>query len=187
MNAINAWHAHTGEGCGYKDCAGQRGAAGPFEEPKPAMVLDAGRVVVAVPPAFEAKIPELIARIEQLAVETDRFAKVVLNERTGTVVMGSDVKFSKVAIAHGSLTITVRESFEASQPNPLAAGDTAVIPESSVEVTEEKKKLNVVENGASLGDLVTALNALGVTPRDLIAILQAIKSAGALQAELEVI
>jgi flagellar P-ring protein precursor FlgI len=113
---------------------------------------------------------------------------VVINERTGTIIMGSQLRISTVAIAHGSLTIQVKERPEVSQPAPFApqGAQTVVVPRSNITVKEEKARLIVVAEGVSIGDIVQGLNALGVTPRDLISILQAIRAAGALMAELEI-
>ncbi len=129
---------------------------------------------------------ELITDIEQLVVQPDQAARIVVDEATGVVVMGDDVRVSRVAIAQGNLTITVREQPQVSQPNALARGDTVVTPQSNVEVEEERGGLAIVE-GARLRDLVDGLNALGVSPRDLLSILQSLKAAGALQAEIEVL
>ncbi len=130
----------------------------------------------------------LIARIESLEVQTDALAKVVINERTGTVVMGDRVRISPVAISHGSLTVEVTTDYQVSQPPPFAprSAETVVVPKSKVEVKEQKSSL-VEVSGVTLGEVVRALNALGVTPRDLIAIVQALRSAGALKAELEIL
>ncbi|HSB68417.1 MAG TPA: flagellar basal body P-ring protein FlgI [Candidatus Methylomirabilis sp.] len=146
---------------------------------------DAAMVRVRVQP--DQDIIGLIAKLEHLRLEPDRVAKVVINERTGTVIMGSQVRVSTVAISHGSLSVQIKSEFQVSQPPPMSLGRTAVVPKTDVTVKEEKGALTLVEEGASIGDLVQALNALGVTSRDLIAILQAIKQAGALQAELEII
>ncbi|RLB11720.1 MAG: flagellar biosynthesis protein FlgA [Deltaproteobacteria bacterium] len=132
-------------------------------------------------------IVDFLAKIESLDVPVDVKAKVVINERTGTVVIGKDVKISTVAIAHGGLSIVVKETPKVSQPLPFSTGETIVTPETKIEITEEKKPLFLVPKTATISDLVKALNAIGGTPRDLIAILQAIKEAGALQAEIEVI
>jgi flagellar P-ring protein precursor FlgI len=117
----------------------------------------------------------------------DTDAKVIINERTGTVVMGDQVRISTIAIAHGNLSIVVKEDLNVSQPLPFSEGRTVVTPSTRIEVQEDANQLMVVPKGVSIGDVVNALNALGVTPRDLIAIFQAIKAAGALQADLEVI
>jgi flagellar P-ring protein precursor FlgI len=130
---------------------------------------------------------QLITEVEQMTVEPDSPAKVVIDEVSGVVVMGDDVRVSTVAIAQGNLTISVQETPTVSQPGPFSKGTTAVVTQSSVKVEEEKgKKLLVVKEGASLASLVAGLNALGVTPRDMISILQTIKAAGALQADIQV-
>ncbi|WP_309645036.1 flagellar basal body P-ring protein FlgI [Phenylobacterium sp.] len=128
-----------------------------------------------------------ISQVENLTVEPDGPAKVVIDEIAGVIVMGENVRVSTVAIAQGNLTITVRESPAVSQPAPFSRGETTVVPQSDVTVEEEKgKQFLTVKNGASLSSLVAGLNALGVTPRDMISILQTIKAAGALQADIEV-
>ncbi|MBF0104833.1 MAG: flagellar basal body P-ring protein FlgI [Deltaproteobacteria bacterium] len=148
--------------------------------------IDSGSVNVKIPNQFTSRIVQLISRIETLEVKPDAMAKVILNERTGTIVMGSEVKIAPVAVAHGNLTIQVTTEYEVSQPNPFATGDTRVVPKTSILAdTGEEGSLALVE-GVSIGELVRALNELGVTPRDLIAIIQAIKSAGALQAVIEI-
>jgi flagellar P-ring protein precursor FlgI len=128
-----------------------------------------------------------LTQIEPLTLTVDEPAKVVIDEVSGVIVIGQNVKISRVAIAQGNLTIRVDEQPAVSQPNPLSQGQTAVVPQSNVSVDEEKgKKLITLNESASLADLVAGLNALGVTPRDMISILQAIKTAGALQAEIQV-
>ena len=149
--------------------------------------IDPSTVRLSLPPKFNGNIVDLITDIEQLAVEPDLPAKVVIDEATGIIVMGQDVRVSTVAIAQGNLTVTVTEQPEVSQPNPLSQGETVVVPRTQVTVNDDsKKKLAVVKSTVSLRELVDGLNALGVGPRDLITILQAIKAAGALQAEIEV-
>nr|WP_319388503.1 flagellar basal body P-ring protein FlgI [uncultured Cohaesibacter sp.] len=144
-------------------------------------------VRLTLPHNFNGNIVDLITDIEQLNVEPDLPAKIVIDETTGIIVMGQDVRVSTVAIAQGNLTVTVSESPQVSQPNPLAGGQTAVVPRSNVGVqTGSDKKLAMLEGSVPLRDLVSGLNALGVGPRDMISILQAIKAAGALQAEIEV-
>jgi flagellar P-ring protein precursor FlgI len=129
----------------------------------------------------------MITEVEQMTVEPDSPAKVVIDEVSGVVVMGDDVRVSTVAIAQGNLTISVQETPTVSQPAPFSKGTTQVVAQSSVKVEEEKgKKLLMVKEGASLASLVAGLNALGVTPRDMISILQTIKAAGALQADIQV-
>ena len=148
---------------------------------------DAGTVQVKVPGAYVGNLVELVAMIEKLEVTPDAAAKVVINERTGTVVMGENVRLSTIAIAHGNLSIIIKESANVSQPTPFSEGQTVVTPDTNISVKEDTKQLVLMEAGTSIGEVVRALNALGVSPRDLIAIFQAIKAAGALQAELEVI
>jgi flagellar P-ring protein precursor FlgI len=148
---------------------------------------DAGTIEIRVPERYLGNIVGLVARLEKLSVTPDTAARVVINERTGTVVMGENVRLSTVAIAHGSLSIVIKESADVSQPLPFSDGETVVTPDTSISVQEETNQLLLLESGVSIGDVIKALNALGVSPRDLIAIFQAIKAAGALQAELEVI
>jgi flagellar P-ring protein precursor FlgI len=132
-------------------------------------------------------IVPLVTLIEGLGVIPDVVAKVVINERTGTVVMGSGVRISTIAIAHGNLSIQIKESADVSQPLPFSEGETVVVPNTNISVEEGNSRLVLVESGVSIGEVVKALNALGVSPRDLISIFQAINAAGALQAKLEII
>ena len=128
-----------------------------------------------------------IAEIEQLRVEPDQIARVVIEEASGTIVMGANVRISTVAIAQGNLTIRVTETPQVSQPNPLAGGQTVVVPRTNIEVDDQnERRLGILPGGTTLQNLVQGLNRLGVGPRDMISILQTIKAAGALQAELEV-
>jgi flagellar P-ring protein precursor FlgI len=157
-----------------------------FSEPV-ARASDPGTIEIQVPDRYQGNTVPLLAALSELQVSTDTKAKVVINERTGTVVMGEQVRISTIAIAHGNLSIVVRENFNASQPLPFSDGRTVVTPNTQVDVQEEANQIMVVPKGVSIGEVVNALNALGVTPRDLIAIFQAIKAAGALQADLEVI
>jgi flagellar P-ring protein precursor FlgI len=130
----------------------------------------------------------LLPGIETLEVAPDRRARVIVNERTGTVIMGEDVRIAPVAIAHGSLQIQIKTDLGVSQPAPFSQGETVVVPDSTIQVQEgQSKHVAVLRAGINLGQLVSGLNALGVTPQDLIAVLQAIKAAGALDAELDVI
>lgn len=150
--------------------------------------VDSGTLQLTVPESYHDRVPEFLAKLESLHVEPDSVARIVVNERTGTVVIGEKVRISAVAVAHGNLSISIKESLNVSQPLPFSrGGKTVVTPESDVEIEEPKEKLMIVEAGASIGELVRALNAIGVTPRDLISIFQSIKAAGALQAELEII
>jgi flagellar P-ring protein precursor FlgI len=153
-----------------------------------ASAIDPGTVKVNIPESYRDNMVELVASLEQLDIQTDTRAKVILSERTGTVIMGSDVKISAVAIAHGNLSVQIKEMSDVSQPYPESFGQTVVTPNSEVSVTEDNNSLLIVApEGTSLEDVVKALNAIGISPRDLITVFQAIKASGALQAELEII
>ncbi len=152
-----------------------------------AVTPNPGTINVRIPQYYEERIVELVMRVEGLIVNPDNVAKVVINERTGTVVMGENVRIGIIAIAHGSLSVQIKESSNVSQPLPFSEGETVVSPDTALTVEEGNSRLSVVDAGVSIGEVVRALNALGVTPRDLIAILQSIKAAGALSAKLEVI
>jgi flagellar P-ring protein precursor FlgI len=173
--------------------------------------LDSGTIRIGIPEPIQNNVAEWIASLERLEVVPDSVAKIVMNEKTGTVVLGENVRISTVAIAHGNLSIQIKERLNVSQPLPFApappagtppiaispregtgaiiapGGATVVTPESSVTVKEEGGAILVIPSGANLGEVVRALNAIGATPRDLISILQSIKAAGALQADLEVL
>lgn len=153
-----------------------------------AFPIDPSAVRVVLPPAYIENPIGLITRVEQLDVAVDMAAKIVINERTGTIIIGDNVRISPVAIAHGSLAIEIRERPEVSQPLPFAPekAETKTVPRTDISVKEQKASL-VPVSGVTLGQVVRALNALGVTPRDLISILQALKASGALRAELEII
>ncbi|MFQ5828070.1 MAG: flagellar basal body P-ring protein FlgI [Candidatus Methylomirabilia bacterium] len=153
-----------------------------------AQAQDAATVVIAVPEASRDRLVQFVAQIEQVVVPMDSRAKVVVNERTGTVIMGSNVRISTVAVSHGNLSIQIKSEFQVSQPQPFApqGAQTTVVPKTETTVTEEQAPIAVIGPGASIGDVVQGLNAIGVTPRDLMAVLQAIKRAGALHAELEI-
>ena len=172
---------------------------------------DSGTIKIRVPEYYQGNVAEWIASVEKLEVTPDGVAKVILNERTGTVVLGENVRISTVAVGHGNLSIQIKERLNVSQPLPFApspppessttvvppgagtgaivapGGSTVVTPESSINVKEDGTALIVLPSGADLGEVVRALNAIGVTQRDLISILQSIKAAGALQADLEII
>ena len=153
-----------------------------------ASVMDGRTVRVLVPPKYHESTSVFVSRIEGLQVEPDTAARVILDERTGTVVMGENVQVSAVAVAHGGLFIQIREEPEVSQPAPLSRkGETVVVPRTRILVEEGEDKLLLVPKSVSLGEVVNGLNAIGVTPRDLISILQAMKAAGALHAELDII
>jgi flagellar P-ring protein precursor FlgI len=148
--------------------------------------LDGGTVRVEIPPESPGDIVGLVASIEKLEVTPDRAAAVVFDERTGTVVIGEDVRISAVAISHGNLSIVVKERPQVSQPLPFSEGATAVTPNTQLMVKEEKSSVILMPAGVNIQEIVNALNAIGVSPRDLIAIFQALKEAGALQAELKI-
>jgi len=152
-----------------------------------ASAIDGNAVTVNLPKEYQGNVVPLIAEIEGTQVATDTTAKVIVNERTGTVIIGGQVHISPVAVSHGALTVQISTETVVSQPAPMANGKTVTAPNTSVTVNEEPSHLIAIKGGATIEELVTALNALKVTPRDLIAILQAIKEAGALQAQLEVI
>jgi flagellar P-ring protein precursor FlgI len=153
----------------------------------PAHALNAGLVSVAVPAEYSTRVTEFISQLENLTVEADRPARVVINERTGTIVLGKDVRVSPVAILHGNLTVEIQTEMQVSQPNAMAAGNTVAVPQTSVAAKEEKARNLVLKQGATVEELVRALASIGSTPRDVIAILQNLRSAGALEAEIEVI
>jgi flagellar P-ring protein precursor FlgI len=147
---------------------------------------DSGSIEVRVPPKYVDNVVGFVTVIEALGVTPDVESKVVVNERTGTVVIGENVRISKVAIAHGNLSIQIKESADVSQPLPFSQGQTVATPNTNLVVKEDKAPIFLMEAGASIGEIVRALNALGVTPRDLISIFQALQAAGALQAKLEI-
>lgn len=170
--------------------------------------IDSSSLIIAIPESYQGRVPEWIATIEKLEIVPDVVSKVVVNERTGTIVMGEHIRISTVAIAHGGISIQVKEKLSVSQPLPFApgsrrgspavvppesgtivspGGSTVVTPETEISAKEEEGSLVLIQGGVSLAELIKALNAIGVTPRDLISILQAIRAAGALQAELEII
>jgi len=174
-----------------------------------AACLDSGTLSITVPDPYHQRVTELIALLEKVDVVPDTVAKVIINERTGTIVLGENVRISTVAVAHGNLHIQVKEGSTVSQPSSFAppppkgtetavvppgsgtvvtpGGATVVTPESNVTAKEEGRALMIVAGGVSLGEVIRALNAIGATPRDLISILQSIKAAGALQADLEIL
>jgi flagellar P-ring protein precursor FlgI len=154
----------------------------PIAEP-----LDPSTVQITLPSKFPQNVVQLLTEIEQLQVEPDLPARIIIDERSGVIVMGRDVRVSTVAVAQGNLTVTINESPQVSQPAPFSRGGrTQVVPRTSVGVQEDGRKLAMVKEGVSLQQLVDGLNALGIGPRDMIAILQAIKAAGAIQADIEV-
>ena len=148
---------------------------------------NSGLVSVAIPAPFASRTTEFLSELENLTVEADRPARVIVNERTGTIVLGKDVRVAPVAILHGNLNVEIQTSLAVSQPGPLSQGNTEVVPQTTVGAKEEKARTIVLKQGATVEELCRALAAIGSTPRDIIAILQALRSAGALEAEIEVI
>ena len=148
---------------------------------------NAGVVSVAIPADFASRTAEFISGLEKLEVEADQAARVIVNERTGTIVLGKDVRIAPVAILHGNLNIEIQTDFAVSQPAPLSQGTTQVTPQTTIAATQEKARNVILKQGATVEELVRALAAIGSTPRDVIAILQSLERAGALQAEIEVI
>ena len=156
--------------------------------PAVSQAADPGTVVVRVPETYRASLPDLMARLEALPIDVDPPARAVINERTGTVVVGSQVRIGPAAVAHGTLSVRISTTYNVSQPSAFSrTGETVVTPEQRVEVDEGRQQLVALEEGATLEAVVHALNALGATPRDIIAILQALKVAGALNAEIVII
>ena len=149
--------------------------------------IDGGSVRIEMPQNYDGRTVDFLAALEALQVQPATEAKIVVNEKTGTIVMGEDVRISTVAVSHGNLSLVVSESANVSQPPPLSNGQTVTVPQTKVSVTEDKGKLMVLNMGVSIGDIAKALNAIGATPRDMISILQAIKAAGALHADLVVL
>jgi flagellar P-ring protein precursor FlgI len=148
--------------------------------------LDNGTIQVAVPPNYPGQTVALMTDVEQLPVSTDQVARVVIDETTGVIVMGENVRISTVAIAQGNLTVRITETPQVSQPEPFSnTGRTVVVPRTDIQVDENSdRKLTVLPGSVTLQELVNGLNAMGIGPRDLISILQAIKAAGAMQAEI---
>ncbi len=153
-----------------------------------AQSLDPGTVEMQVPREYRNRVVDLMTKVEQLQVQPDQNAKVVIDESSGIIVIGKDVKINKLAIAQGNLTIRITDVPFVSQPLPFSNGETVMGVNTAIDINESvDSKLSVLDTGVNLQELVNGLNALGVTPRDLISILQAIKASGALQADIEVI
>ena len=152
-----------------------------------AFPMDGKSVKLSLPTEYQQRPVDFIAMVEAISVEVDAKARVVVNERTGTVVIGSDVTISPVSIAHGNLSIQIETNFQVSQPQAFGQGQTVVVPDQQVSAQEQRSNFVTLGPGATVNDLINSLNSLGVTPRDTIAILEALKAAGALQAELEII
>jgi flagellar P-ring protein precursor FlgI len=152
-----------------------------------AVVEDAGTIALRVPGEYQSSVPSLIARLEPLQVAVDAVARVVINERTGTIVLGGDVRLGPAAVAHGALSVRISTDLQVSQPAPFSQGQTTVTPDTSVSIHEGTQPMVALGEGTTLADVVKALNALGATPRDIIAIMQALKAAGALHADLVIL
>lgn len=152
-----------------------------------AKLVDPSTVRLNVPAQFRDNVTLMLAQIEQLPIQTDQIARVVIDEATGTIVMGENVRIDTVAVAQGNLVVRVEETPQVSQPGAFApeGAETVVVPRTNIAVQEGASQMMVMNSGATLNELVAGLNSLGVTPRDLITILQTIKAAGALQAEIE--
>lgn len=152
-----------------------------------ARATDPTTVLLPVPPSYRGRVAELMGEIELLTVEPDSVARILIDERSGIIVIGQNVRISPVAVAQGNLTVRITETPQVSQPNPLAEGETVEVPRTRIEVDDEAgNRMVALEPGVTLKDLVDGLNALGVGPRDMIGILQAIKASGALQADIQV-
>ncbi|MDR1051236.1 MAG: flagellar basal body P-ring protein FlgI [Deltaproteobacteria bacterium] len=149
--------------------------------------LDAATIELRVPGNYRENLAVLVAELENVSVDPDHVGKVIINERTGSVVVGENVKLSTVAVAHGNLSIQIREGQNVSQPGPFSDGETVVTPETDINVEEGADNLLLIERSTNINDVVKALNAIGVTPRDLITIFQLIQAAGALHGELEIL
>ncbi|MGA9527457.1 MAG: flagellar basal body P-ring protein FlgI [Terriglobales bacterium] len=152
-----------------------------------ATAIDSRRVDVNVPLMGESPVPTLIAKVQNLSLAIHPPARVVMNERTGTIVMGGDVKLSPVSVLHGDLTVEVTTKFTVSQPQPLSGGETAVVPDTSIKAKDGPARSIELREGASVEELINGLHTMGASARDIVAIIQAIKAAGGLQAELEVL
>jgi flagellar P-ring protein precursor FlgI len=154
---------------------------------RPAHAENEGVVAVETPAVYASRSVDFVGELENIVVETDRPARIIIDERTGTIVMGKDVRIAPVAILHGSLTVEIQTNLKTSQPAPLSGGQTTVTPEVNVNAKEERAKNIVLKQGASVEELVRALTAIGSTPRDVIAILESLKASGALEAEVKVL
>lgn len=155
---------------------------GPIASP-----VDSASLNVDIPLPYRERLVEFVATLEGLPVQPDATAKIVVNEKTGTIVMGEGVRIATVAVSHGNLNLVISESAEVSQPFPFSEGETVAVPQTDIAASEDEGNLVVLQMGVSIGDVAQALNAIGATPRDLIAIFQAIKASGALHAELVVL
>jgi flagellar P-ring protein precursor FlgI len=151
-----------------------------------AMAEDIASIRLVIPKRYQGNLVPLMASLENLECSPDTRAKVVIDERSGTVVLGSNVTLSRVAVTHGNLNVVIKESPQVSQPQPFGQGQTAITPDTQINVREQTKRLVLVE-GANIQELVNGLNAIGATPRDIMSILRTLRAAGALHADLETI
>ncbi|MDZ7638771.1 MAG: flagellar basal body P-ring protein FlgI [Bryobacterales bacterium] len=156
-------------------------------QPPLAIAQNPGMVAVQAPENVPGGMAGFIAALEALEIDAEQRAGIVVNERTGTVIVGSQVRVAPVVMMHGTLSIEIQTRFDVSQPAPFGKGETTVVPEVNVAVREEEARSVSLKEGATVDDLVRALNTIGVTPRDIIAILQSLKAAGALDVDLQVI
>lgn len=152
-----------------------------------ASAVDGRTIAIQIPSDYSTRIVDFMSVVENAKMDVDNVARVVINEKTGTIVLGKDVKISEISIIHGSLSLQVGTIYNVSQPQPFSQGETTVVPDKAVSLKEEKGKTAMIREGASVEEVVKALNDIGAGPRDIMAILQAIKAQGALQAELEII
>jgi flagellar P-ring protein precursor FlgI len=152
-----------------------------------AVAEDGGTIVISVPPRLRQDPVKFLSMIENLEIRPDNYARIIVNEKTGTIVIGENVRIATVAVSHGNVSVQIKEDKKVSQPLPYARGETVVTPDTQLKVEEEKGHFVLMEQGTSIKELVDALNAIGLSARDVITILQTIKAAGALHAELEVI
>ncbi|MFW6380924.1 MAG: flagellar basal body P-ring protein FlgI [Bacillota bacterium] len=156
-----------------------------FDNSGLARASDAGTIEIRVPDRHQNDMVDFVSRLNSLEVRSSVEAKVVIDEKTGTIVLSHNVRISTVAVAHGNLTVTIKSKEEVSQPEPLSEGETEVTEETDIQVEEEEGNIMVIQSENTIQDLVTALNTVGASPRDIVSIMQKIKSAGALHAKLE--
>jgi flagellar P-ring protein precursor FlgI len=154
-----------------------------------AVAANSSLIRVTVPAEFDGRAVDFLAALEATQIDVDRPARIAINEKTGTIVFGSEVRVAPVSILHGNLTVEIKTTYEVSQPAPLSGkgAQTAVVPQVNVSAKEEPARNIVLGQGASIDDLVRSLTAIGSTPRDIIAILQSLKAAGAIDAEIEIL
>ncbi len=152
-----------------------------------AQAVNSGLISVHVPPSYQGRTVDFVATVQDMQMEADRTSKIVINERTGTIVLGGDVRIAPAAILQGNLSVQIQTSYAVVQPAPFSSGQTTTVPEVNVTATEDKAKNVVLKEGATVDDLVRSLMAIGSTPRDIIAILQSLKAAGAIDAEIEIL